>query len=75
MSRRSALKRRKAAGYEADTPRCANCKHFRQAGNYLINSLPHFSHARCTRHDFKPDDHGCCDTWEGKDGSTLERTT
>jgi len=75
LSRRHAKKRAQAAGYEPDTPRCATCKHFRSAGLHLSDSTPHFHHARCMRHDFKPDDHGCCNTWEGKDGSTLESKT
>lgn len=72
MSRRHAKKRAQAAGYEPDTPRCATCKHFRQTGTFLVDSLPRYNHARCQKHDFRPDDHGCCDTWAGKDGSVLD---
>lgn len=65
--------KRKEVGYEANTPRCAHCIHFKPAGIVLFNSVPQERGAACRKHGFPlRNEHGCCDTWAGQDGSTLE---
>lgn len=67
---RARLKRR--IGYEDSAPRCETCADFRPAGMHLIDSLPHWHHARCVKFRFQPRPQGCCDHWTGRDGARLD---
>ena len=66
-------KRRKAWGYESSVPRCSICKNFQKPRYVLINSLPKWSEPVCRKGEFTVKSHGCCDRWEGLDGSTLQK--
>ena len=67
-----AKKLRQKIGYEADTPTCSNCQHFKPERSVLINSLPQHFPNHCSQHMIRVDREALCNTWQGKDGSTLE---
>lgn len=69
MSKLSAL--RKRVGYDADVPRCNNCKQFRRGGEWLRDSLPRTSPPTCKVHGFTIKLMAVCDKWAGTNGDTL----
>jgi len=69
MSRLGQL--RKKVHYETDIPRCSSCTHYRHSMVYLRDSLPKVSQCLCAKHQFTVRPNAVCDTWAGKDGSSL----
>lgn len=69
----SLLKRlRKRVAWESDVPRCQTCRHFRERGYRLVNSLPKIVRAHCVLHTFETRPCAVCDCWATKFGETLE---
>lgn len=63
---------RKLWGYEADVPRCGNCKQYLKAKNRLVDGDLVRMPARCGAGRFTVDENGCCDHWVGRDGVRLD---
>lgn len=59
--------------YDGGNPRCGNCKEFITTGHAQSrDSRTKPVHKYCGLGQFNVAAGGCCDLWEGKDGSTLE---
>ena len=70
MSKLGALK--KTVGYEGNVPRCAICKHYREAKIRLgTNSQTYRKNQHCKRYYFTVTPNAICNDWNGKDGSVL----
>ena len=61
--------------YEGNVPRCANCKHFREAKICLsTNSKTYRKNHHCGLYYFTITPNGICDKWNGTDGATLGKS-
>lgn len=63
---------RKQVGYERDIARCENCMHYHGEMLAMHNSLYRRVTAQCRLHDFFVLPAAICNTWRGKDGSTID---
>lgn len=58
--------------YQHDVPRCGNCRHVsEQKSHWNATGAIHWFRS-CGLHGFVVAKNACCDSWQGKDGSTLE---
>ena len=70
MSKLGQLK--KKVGFEGNVPRCANCRHYREAKVLLsTNSNTYRKNQHCALHNFTITANSLCDTWHGTDGGSL----
>lgn len=65
---------RRQAGYEEDTPLCANCKFFRRPQTITKNGGKFYQQGHCMMHDFHAKSNAVCDTWTGKNGDVLDNS-
>lgn len=65
--------KRRAVEYDADTPRCQICKHYRKTQHVFQNLAPIGVFTLwCDRNAFPVRPSGLCNEWQGKRGETLE---
>lgn len=59
--------------YESNTPRCETCVNLR-GGTWRLVTHSHtvISNRYCNIGGFSVGANGCCDVWQGRDGSTIE---
>lgn len=61
-------------GYDSGNPRCSNCKDIVDKGESAKDCLhPRAVNLFCGLGGFIVKAGGCCDLWQGRDGSVLEK--
>lgn len=63
-------KKRKAAGFEFNPPRCVNCDHY-DPPVHAVAGLTFYKPRECLKHGFTVETHSICDDWLGRSGETL----
>lgn len=57
--------------FEADVPRCGNCKSFMRAKTKLRDGDVVRMTSKCKAGQFACAENDCCDEWTGRDGTRL----
>lgn len=65
--------KRRAVEYDADTPRCQTCKHFRKTHHVVRNGAPMgVVTVWCHSNEFPVRPAGLCNAWQSRRGETLD---
>ena len=71
MGRTATKRKRKEVEYERSVPRCANCISYQGPVLVTNNGVKAYQMPFCRHNEFSVDMNGCCNKWEGKDGTVL----